>query len=162
LPNLIETLVHSSAKQSGNAVIVDEDQSMATYNAALWLAERFDGVVMLTSRETFAMLEALVHRQGIFNRLHRRGITLLAFSRPDLDEDELAQGMVGYRHVITDAHAHIDDVAVLSYAAHRVPRLELLGDLEGAGITPRIIGDAFAPRGLLQATAEGFELAMSL
>jgi hypothetical protein len=43
-----------------------------------------------------------------------------------------------------------------------VPRLALLEELKAAGHTPRIIGDAFAPRGLLQAMQEGFALAMRL
>lgn len=162
LPSLIETLARRDGAQSGTVVIVDEEQSMTTYNAAMWLAARFARVVMITSRESFARRESLVNRQGILRRLLDRNITMLPFSRPDVNEPELIAGVVGYRHVMTGARAQIDDVAAVTHAAHRVPRLALLEELKAAGHAPRIIGDAFAPRGLLQAMQEGFALAMRL
>jgi len=162
LAELIPALGPANSRQTGKAVVIDEDNTMATCNAALWLADRFDEVILLTSQEAFATREALVQRQSILDRLRQRGITLLPLSKPDLAEEELAEGQVGYRNVTMAEREILENVAVLTYAAGRIPRLELLDGLRAAGIAPQIIGDAFAPRGLLQATAEGHAAAMDL
>jgi 2,4-dienoyl-CoA reductase-like NADH-dependent reductase (Old Yellow Enzyme family)/thioredoxin reductase len=162
LPALIADLSGSNRSYAGTAVIIDEDHTIAFYNATLWMADRFDEVVLITSRERFAASETLVNRQGIIERLFRPNITLLPFSELLLSGDNMEEGRVKYRHLKTDQVGLIENVAALSYASHRVPRLDLQAGLEAAGVQTELIGDAFAPRGVLQAMTEGYELAMKL
>ena len=162
LPALIADLSGSNRSYAGTAVIIDEDHTIAFYNATLWMADRFDEVVLITPRERFAASETLVNRQGIIERLFRPNITLLPFSELLLSGDNMEEGRVKYRHLKTDQVGLIENVAALSYASHRVPRLDLQAGLEAAGVQTELIGDAFAPRGVLQAMTEGYELAMKL
>ena len=87
---------------------------------------------------------------------------MLPFSELLLSDDDIEEGRVKYRHLRTGQVGQIQNVAALSYASHRVPRLDLQAGLEAAGIETELIGDAFAPRGVLQAITEGYELAMKL
>ena len=162
LPALIADLSGSNRSYAGTAVIIDEDHTIAFYNATLWMADRFDEVVLVTSRERFAASETLINRQGIIERLFSPNITLLPFSELLLSGDNMEEGRVKYRHLKTDQVGLIENVAALSYASHRVPRLDLQAGLEAAGVQTELIGDAFAPRGVLQAMTEGYELAMKL
>ena len=162
LPTLITDLSGSDRPLAGTAVIIDEDHTTAFYNAALWMANRFNELVLITSRERFATSESLVNRQGIIERLFEPNITLLPLSELLLSEDDIEEGRVKYRHLRTGQVGQIQNVAALSYASHRVPRLDLQAGLEAAGIETELIGDAFAPRGVLQAITEGYELAMKL
>jgi hypothetical protein len=119
-------------------------------------------LVLITSRELFASNESLVNRQGIIERLFKPNITLLPYSELLLTSDDLEEGCVGYRHLKTDQVGKIENVSALSYAVHRTPRLDLQAGLEAAGVQTKLIGDAFAPRGVLQAMTEGYEQAMKL
>jgi hypothetical protein len=74
----------------------------------------------------------------------------------------LKSGVVGWRHTITGQRKQIEETTLLTFAAHREPRLELLPDLRAAGFRPHIIGDAFAPRRLLQATREGHAAGLAI
>ena len=89
-------------------------------------------------------------------------VELVPRAVPDPQESELECGVVAWRNRHTGERRTLDDVVALTYAAHREPRLELLDTLRAAGIEPGIVGDAFAPRGLLQATREGFEAGMAI
>ncbi len=162
LAETLATLLARPGGQSGTAVVIDEDQSVTTYDAVQWLAERFDRVVLMTSRETIATPESLIARQGVLERLLNRGVEIVSFARPDLARDELESGVVGWRHTITGQRKQIEETTLLTFAAHREPRLELLPDLRAAGFRPHIIGDAFAPRRLLQATREGHAAGLAI
>jgi thioredoxin reductase len=162
LPTLIAELSGFDRSYAGTIVIVDEDHTAAFYNAAQWMIDRFDELVLITSRELFASNESLVNRQGIIERLFKPNITLLPYSELLLTSDDLEEGCVGYRHLKTDQVGKIENVSALSYAVHRTPRLDLQAGLEAAGVQTKLIGDAFAPRGVLQAMTEGYEQAMKL
>ncbi len=155
LAETVANLLSRPGGQGGTAVVIDEEQSAATYDAVQLLSERFDRVVLMTSRESIAMPESLIARQGIFERLLGRGVEIVSFAQADLGRDELESAVVGWRHTITGKRGQIAEVALLTFAAHREPRLELLPGLRNAGYQPHIIGDAFAPRRLLQASREG-------
>ena len=156
LPAAMAALLAHPGRHPGTAVVIDEDHTSFTYNAVDWLAEHFERVVLLTSRDTVARHEHRVARQGIIERLLGRGVEMRTFQLPDLNADELEDGIVAYRPAIgSGPRQFIEEVGFLSYAAHRDPRLELLAPLRAAGHQPRLIGDARAPRTLLHATREG-------
>ena len=146
----------------GTAILIDEDQGAAVYNAAEWLSDRFDHVELVTSHPMVAGDVPLVTRQGVYRRLANRRIGCRTMSEVDADLAELEQGRVGVRHIYTGDRSVISGVAVLTYAAHRVPRLELLPELRRAGYEPQPIGDAFAPRALLQAVSEGYAAGLAI
>jgi len=162
LAQLIASLNQDNRMISGTAVIVDEDGSAATWNAIEFLAKRAKRVVVLTAREIAAERESLVYRQGLLRRLFDGGIVVHGLAQPEVTLPGLEQGIVGWRHRYTGAHHQIADVAVLTYSAHREPRLDLLAPLANAGLAPKLIGDAFAPRGLLQATQEGHAIGLEV
>ncbi len=156
LPAAMAELLPRPGRHAGTAVVVDEDHGAFVYNAVDWLAAHFERVVLLTSRDTVARHEHRVGRQGILERLLQAGVDMRTFRLPDLRAEELEEGLVGHRPAMVDGpRGVIEDVGLLTYAAHRTPRLDLLDPLRQAGLTPRLIGDARAPRTLLHATREG-------
>ena len=163
LPSAIAALLAHPGRYAGTAVVIDEDHSSFTYNAVDWLAEHFDHVVLLTSRDTVARHEHRVARQGIIERLLARSVERRLFQLPDLRSEELEEGIVGHRQTIGPGTRRlIEKVSFLAYAAHREPRLELLAPLRTAGHRHRLIGDARAPRTLLHATREGHAAGLDL
>jgi hypothetical protein len=53
-------------------------------------------------------------------------------------------------------------VVLVSHATARVPDLDLLPTLRAAGVAVHRIGDSKAPRSLLMATSEGYQLGLQL
>ena len=162
LPTLITDLGHFSGRQPGMAVIIDLDYAAFPNNAAEWLADQFDEVSVLTPQEVIASHEPLVVRQSVLERLARLPIRLLTLAIPDFHLDELEQGVAGYRNILSTKRGQLSGVTVIAYAAHRTPRLGLLENLRKAGHEPLIIGDAFTPRGLVQATRQGFDAGLAI
>jgi len=64
--------------------------------------------------------------------------------------------------VFSGATETINDLALLTYVTPRVPNDGLASQLSVAGIECHLAGDAYAPRTLLAATRQGFEVGMLL
>lgn len=148
-------------QNAGTAVIYDEDNSAFTYDAAEFLLERFDKVAILTPRERLASDESTVVRQGVYQRLYRKGAIILTSVRP-LAGSRLEEGELAYANVYSGEEARLRDVAFLTYATPRVPNGALAAPLRAAGLDVRLIGDCLAPRIPLSATAEGYRVAMDI
>jgi len=164
IPDLREAVRALSAypgHNSGVAVIWDEDHSAFTYDAAEFLAGRFDQVVILTPRERIASDESLVVRQGVYQRLYRKNVRIVTSVRP-LPEPRIEQGEVAYANIFSGATDEVTDVSFLTYATARLPDDALAAPLQAAGVDVRTIGDCKAPRIVLTATAEGYHAAMNL
>ncbi|MEQ8516909.1 MAG: hypothetical protein RIC38_15015, partial [Chromatocurvus sp.] len=65
-------------------------------------------------------------------------------------------------NVYTGDITRIEDVVAVTYATSRVPNDALAAPLVQAGIAVTTIGDCRAPRTVLAATREGYEIASSL
>lgn len=154
-------LTRLTARQQGTAVIHDADHSAFTYAAAELLHDRFDRVVLLTERERIASDEALVTRQGVYARLYRKGVEIITSVRP-LPSSRFEEGEVAYANVYSGREAVIEGVALFTYATARIPDDALAAPLRAAGVDVRVIGDAYAPRTVLVATAEGYRVGMEL
>lgn len=63
-------------------------------------------------------------------------------------------------NVWSGAESRVEEVIAITYATARVPDDALRAPLQAAGLTVECIGDARAPRGVLAATREGYEVAM--
>lgn len=156
---VMEQMTRLSARQPGTAVIHDADGGAFTYAAAELLRDRFERVVLLTERERIASDEAVVTRQGIYARLYRKGIEIVTSVRP-LPTSRFEEAEVAFANIYSGAEQVITDVALFTYATARVPNDALTEPLAAAGIDVRPIGDAWAPRSVLTATAEGYRTAM--
>lgn len=148
-------------RQSGGVVIFDQDHTAFTYAAAEFLQSKFEAVTIITPRERIAADEPLVNRQGIYRRLHGKGIRVIASSLPS-PHSRFAEGEVTLAQIYTGAESMIDDVSLFTFATPRVPDDGLAAQLEASGIPLVLIGDCYAPRSLLIATAEGYRAAMQI
>ena len=155
---LMRELVGRAGGFGGTVVIYDHDHTRMTYAAAEFLAQRYDRVVMATLRESFAVDEPTVVKQGIFRRLHKLAVDFVPFH--DLDpRSAYEDGAVDLVNIHSGVRTTIDDVALLTYATPRQPNIELLAPLKQAGFAVHRIGDALSPRTLRVATSEGYALA---
>jgi dimethylglycine catabolism A len=154
LRTVVSDVIDRRSREAGSAVVGDEDHTAFTYAAAELLLKRFERVVLVTPRPGIAADEALVLRQGIYDRLYCAGVRILTLSLPSIGA-AFADGAIEARHVITGEVTRIDDVSLLTYATSRRPNDELWAGLVAAGVPVHRVGDAAAPRTVLAATADG-------
>jgi dimethylglycine catabolism A len=163
-PDIRETvamLADLHVRQPGTALIYDHDQSAFTYAAAEFLLDRFDKVVLATPRERLGAVEPLVNRQGIYRRLYRKGVEVITLVAP-LADSRFEEGEVTLEHVFTGARQVVADVALFTYASSRGANDAMAAPLRAAGVEVHQIGDCFAPRLPLNATAEGHRIGNAL
>lgn len=142
------------SRESGTAVLYDCDHGSFTYAVAELLATRFERVALITPRAGLAQEEALVNRLGILRRLHTLGVEVLTLCTPEID-DEFEDGVMLAKQVYNGRTTRIEDVALFTYATARVPDDALAAPLRAAGVEVHLVGDAYAPRSVLAATADG-------
>ncbi|MBL8644036.1 MAG: FAD-dependent oxidoreductase, partial [Rhodospirillaceae bacterium] len=147
-------LVAKTAHQGGTAVIFDMDHTAMTYAAAEMLKKRYDEVVLVTPRERLATDEPLVNRQGIYQRLFPKGIKVILNSIP-AGVDGIEDGNITIKHVISGETQIIENVTLLTYSTPRRPNDQMAEPLRKLGIPVHVIGDAYAPRFVVNATADG-------
>jgi len=158
---LARDMLERSGREPGRLVVFDHDHTEMTYAATELFAERFERVTLVTPRERIAADCSLINRQGIYHRLHGRGVEILTCVEPR-DLDLLEEGALGLVNVWNGAESRVEEVIAITYASARVPDDALRTPLLAAGLTVECIGDARAPRGVLAATREGYEVAMTL
>jgi len=151
---LMPDLVTLREPQGGTAVLFDMDHTEATYSSVEVLARLFDRVVLLTPRDRIAEDVPLVTRLGILRRLSHLGIEVAPLLEPSAASD-LEQGIVRARNVYTGREREIDDVVLLAYSTPRIADDSLAAPLADAGLEVHRVGDCYAPRSLMAATAEG-------
>lgn len=151
-----------SARQSGTAVIFDQDHTEGTYCAAIALHRRFARVVVVTPRESIAQEVPLVTRQGIYRRFDTLGVEVVTLAEPRWSDGFESDGRLGCANVHTGRETVIDDVAFLAYATPRVPEDALAAPLVAAGFPVHPIGDAKVARTPLAATSEGYSIGRSV
>jgi 2,4-dienoyl-CoA reductase-like NADH-dependent reductase (Old Yellow Enzyme family)/thioredoxin reductase len=155
LRSLMFDLATITQKQTGKVVIYDQDHTEMTYNAAQRLAEIFEQVVIVTSRERIASDVSLIARQGIYKRLSQLHVQIITLSEP-LNCSAFEDGQLTLRNIYNGSETVIDNIAVLTYSTSRVPNDSLLKELQQHGYSVRTVGDAYAPRSVLSATREGY------
>jgi 2,4-dienoyl-CoA reductase-like NADH-dependent reductase (Old Yellow Enzyme family)/thioredoxin reductase len=154
LRDVARDLVVKTQHQGGTAIIFDMDHTAATYAAAEMLKKRYDEVYLVTPRERLATDEPLVNRQGIYQRLFPKGIKVILNSAP-AGVDGIEDGQITIKHLISGETQVIENVTLLTYSTPRKPNDELLEPLRALGIPVHAVGDAFAPRFIVNATADG-------
>jgi len=151
---LMPDLVGLSERQGGTAVLFDMDHTEGTYACAQVLERLFDRVVILTPRDRIAEDTPLVTRLGILRRLSALRVEVLPLTEPS-PESSLEEGIVLARNVYTGSTVEIGDVALLSYSTPRVADDALAVPLRAAGVEVHLVGDCYAPRTVMSATADG-------
>lgn len=160
VPDLREAVValaDFAGAEDGTAVILDRDHTWGTYAAAERFRQVFGRVVMVTPRERLAEEEALVVRQVINRRLSVAGVEWFTHSKAQGDSP-LDEGVLQVANIYTGALRTIDDLALLTYSTPRIPNDGLAVQLREQGIECHLVGDAYAPRTLLAATRQGFDV----
>ncbi len=163
-PDLRDTmamLLERPSPQPGTAVIYDQDHTKMTYAAAEWLADKFDHVIIVTPRDRIASDEALVNRQGIYARLSQKKVQIITCCNPS-PESAFEEGQITVRNVYNGEEQVINDVSLFTFSTSRVPNLTLVPDLRAAGVDLHIIGDAYAPRIVVTATADGNQAGLAV
>ena len=145
----------------GRAIIVDQDHTEMTYATALRMANYFDQITLVTSRERFANDVSLINRQGILKRLFESQVELICHVEPE-SVAQLEEGQFTLRNVYNGKLETLESVATVIHASSRVPNDFLLEPLLAEGLDAIPVGDCKAPRSLMSATREGYDIAKAL
>ena len=86
---------------------------------------------------------------------------MITLSDPTADS-RFEEGEVTLRHIFTGARQVVRDVALFTYATSRAADNAMAEPLRVAGLEVHQIGDCFAPRLPLNATAEGHRVGNAL
>lgn len=159
--SLVADLVHAQFKQRGSLVLYDRDHTEMTYGAAEFLTARFEKVIIVTPRDRIASDCSLINRQKIYTNLYCKGVRIISSSELR-DLDGLEDGVVTLSNIYSGATEELRDVAAITYSNSRTPNDQLAKPLEDAGYKVIRVGDCFAPRSLLAATAQGFAVGSEL
>lgn len=148
--------------QAGTAVILDLDHTEGTYASAERLSTLFERVVLITPRISLAEDVALVTRQGIYRRMHEKGIEAIVASEPRWTEAFEQEASLEYASVYGGPLRRIENVAFFAYASPRKPDDAMYAPLKNAGVDVRKIGDCRVARNIIAATAEGDEVGRNI
>ena len=161
LRDMARQLAQGMGRAPGRAVIVDQDHTEMTYATALRMATYFDQITLVTSRERFANDVSLINRQGILKRLFESQVELICHVEPESIR-QLEEGQFALRNVYNGALKTLDSVSAVIHASSRVPNDCLRQPLLARGLEVIPIGDCKAPRSLMAATREGYDIAKAL
>ena len=161
LRGLLISLRGRTTKEAGRLVLFDQDHTEMTYGAALKLLDRFARVTIVTPRERLASDVPLLNRQSIYQQLFDRRVEILTNVEPR-SLDGLEDGCLTLFNVYNGDSIKLDDVATVTFATPRVPDDQLRGACEAAGRKVHLIGDCYAPRSVLAATRQGYEVGMAV
>ena len=161
LRDMAKQLTQGMGRAPGRAIIVDQDHTEMTYATALRMATYFDQMTLVTSRERFANDVSLINRQGILKRLFESHVELICHVEPE-GVTELEEGRFALRNVYNGALETLDSVTAVIHASSRVPNDGLREPLLAKELDIIPIGDCKAPRSLMAATREGYDIANAL
>jgi len=164
IPSLREmgqSLIDGIGQSPGRAVLIDHDHTEMTYAVAMQMATHFDQITLVTSRERIAHDVSLINRQNILQRLFDLNIELICHVELDTLTG-LEEGRLLMKNVYNDRVSELSDVATVVHASSRVPNQDLLTPLRANGLEVIPIGDCRAPRSLMAATHEGYQVASSV
>jgi hypothetical protein len=99
----------------------------------------------------------LINRQKIYSRLYRCGVKIITSSEP-ANLDKLEEGLVVIYNIYSGVAEDLTDISSITYSCSRSPNDGLVKPLEDGGYNVVRVGDCFAPRSLLAATGQGFEV----
>lgn len=137
--------------KGSTVVLFDDDQTSATYAAADQLAQRFDRVILMTSRLQLARAVSHVSAIGVYRRLYAERVEIMLGVLPQ----RFAGGKLTSIHVFTGERASLTDVDHFIYATPRIVNDDLVAPLAVLGIETHLVGDCRSPRTMMAAVHEG-------
>jgi len=158
---LMESLRDRKIMEDGRIVLFDQDHTEMTYAAAIRLAQLFRHVTIVTPRERLAADVLLLNRQSIYQQLFDRRIEIITNAEP-LNADSLDEGRLQLRNVYNNDVMELDELAALTYSTSRTPNDSLAVILAGAGREAVLAGDCYAPRSVLTATRQGYQVGLGI
>jgi len=161
LRGLLVSLRGRTTQEPGRLVLFDQDHTEMTYGAALKLLERFARVTIVTPRERIASDVALLNRQSIYQQLFDRRVEIIC-NREPRSLDGLEDGRLTLFNVYNGDSIVLDEVSAVTFATPRVPDDQLRAAFEAAGREVHLVGDCYAPRSVLAATRQGYEVGMAV
>ncbi len=161
LRSLLVSLRSRKTKESGRLVLFDQDHTEMTYGAALKLLDRFTQVTIVTPRERIAADVALLNRQSIYQQLHERRVEIITDCEPR-SMDGLEDGRLTVHNVYNGDPTLIDNVAAVTFSTPRLPNDQLRLVFKAAGCEVHAVGDCYAPRSVLAATRQGYQVGLKI
>jgi len=146
----------ADAPRGGTVVLVDEDHGPATYGVADLLAQRFERVILISSRPRIAGAVNHCSAIGVYRRLYDAGVEI----RPSLETRSFIDRQLTIANVFSGREEVLDDVDLVVYATPRLARDALAASLDGT--VTHLIGDCRSPRNLLAAIQGGHALGEAL
>ncbi|HEY8532626.1 MAG TPA: FAD-dependent oxidoreductase [Micromonospora sp.] len=143
---------------TGNVVLVAQDDHLAPLSVADFLAERGAEVTVVYGSASPAPLVSRYLLGSILGRLDARGVQM----RFNEQVTEIGTDYVQVRHVYSNRTRTIDTVDAVVLACGAVPENSLYAELVQRGVEAHILGDAYAPRRLVWATRQAYDLAATL
>jgi len=125
------------------------------------MAANFEQVTIVTSRERIATDCSLVNRQEIYQRLYDRGVEIVTSCVP-VGLDELEDAELRLANVYSGVEQVLTDIASITYSTARAPLDQHRAALMAADLQVHTVGDCHAPRSVLAATRQGYQLGISL
>jgi 2,4-dienoyl-CoA reductase-like NADH-dependent reductase (Old Yellow Enzyme family)/thioredoxin reductase len=157
----VAVLARIGSVQPGTAVLYDQDHTAFTYALAEFMADRFEAVRLITPRERICGNDALVVRQSAYRRLAAKKVQITTLATPVADA-AIEEGALTIQDLYADRRERIEDVAFLTFATPRRPDQAFLDAVRARFPDAHLIGDCYAPRFLLNATAEGHRIGNQL
>ncbi len=155
LRDLVEDADARAGVMGQHLVVIAGEDTIWTYRGAEALSGRFPRVTVITEHEIPAAGEPLVVRQGLLERIGTGPVDIIASAQAVVTPGGLESGEFGYRDLWRGTSHSLHAVDMVVHTSPRRPRIDLVEPLAAAGIAPIMIGDAFQPRALMHAVAEG-------
>jgi pyruvate/2-oxoglutarate dehydrogenase complex dihydrolipoamide dehydrogenase (E3) component len=139
-------------------LVIDEEYGHQAPTIAEFLLDSGREVDLITSQETIGNFLGATTRPPLLRRLFRKHVQIFNH----LEAQSIAGGCLTARNIWSGELHEVGPYDSFVYAYGGQSRDELSAPLKAAGLTVKVIGDAFAPRSLQHAILEGHQLGREL
>jgi 2,4-dienoyl-CoA reductase-like NADH-dependent reductase (Old Yellow Enzyme family) len=139
-------------------LVIDEEYGHQGPTIAEFLLDSGREVDLITSQETIGNFLGATTRPPLLRRLFRKRAQIFNH----LEAQSIANGCLAARNIWSGELHEVGPYDSFVYAYGGQSRDELSAPLQAAGLTVKVIGDAFAPRSLQHAILEGHQLGREL
>ncbi|MEC7572302.1 MAG: hypothetical protein VX394_09625, partial [Pseudomonadota bacterium] len=148
----------ASGLGGGTVMLIDQDQTAATYGLADQLAQDFEKLIIVTPRPHFAQAVNYCSAIGVYRRLYQANVELVPAMRATAFRD----GEVTLENAYGGPGRQLGGIdAVVYVTPRRVVASDIAAAAEGPWTLQRV-GDCRSPRNLMAAIHGGHYAAMAL
>ncbi|MEC8027099.1 MAG: hypothetical protein VX170_05475, partial [Pseudomonadota bacterium] len=148
----------ASGLGGGTVMLIDQDQTAATYGLADQLAQDFEKLIIITPRAHFAQAVNYCSAIGVYRRLYQANVELVPAMRATAFRD----GEVTLENAYGGPRRQLGGIDAVVYVT---PRRVVASDIAAAAEaswTLQSVGDCRSPRNLMAAIHGGHHAAMAL